>query len=49
MEAKDCVALVTGGNHGIGEAFVRQLIVTGAGPERRLARLLKVPTIRSGR
>jgi NAD(P)-dependent dehydrogenase (short-subunit alcohol dehydrogenase family) len=30
MEAKDCVALVTGGNRGIGEAFVRQLIVAGA-------------------
>ncbi len=30
MEIKDCVALVTGGNRGIGEAFVRVLLEAGA-------------------
>ena len=30
MHIKDRVALVTGGNHGIGEAFVRTLLAAGA-------------------
>lgn len=30
MEIKDCVAIVTGGNRGIGEAFVRAFVQTGA-------------------
>ena len=30
MELKDCVALVTGGNRGIGEAFVRGFLAAGA-------------------
>jgi NAD(P)-dependent dehydrogenase (short-subunit alcohol dehydrogenase family) len=30
MEIKGCVGLVTGGNRGIGEAFVRVLLESGA-------------------
>lgn len=30
MKVQDCVALVSGGNRGIGEAFVRQLLAAGA-------------------
>ncbi|MEQ8177408.1 MAG: SDR family oxidoreductase [Amphiplicatus sp.] len=30
MDIKDCVALVTGGNRGIGEAFVRAFVAAGA-------------------
>ena len=30
MDIKGCVALVTGGNRGIGEAFVRVLLESGA-------------------
>ena len=31
MKIKDCVALVTGGNRGIGEAFVRALLERNVG------------------
>ena len=30
MDIKGCVGLVTGGNRGIGEAFVRELLHAGA-------------------